>query len=154
MIAGLVAASDIARQRGNTTARRCGWASPTTGSATSEVAVHDHWAFGDHRYYIRIDDDGDPNDESERDFGNAAVVHLDKAVVDAGFLALYGSGSRLRRPYVAESLPETDASLAVDTPSGRVWHRYTFDGYGEKADGSPWALNTPGRRAGLAAARW
>ena len=44
------------------------------------------------------------------------------------------------------SLPETDASLATDTPSGRVWHRYTFDGYGEKADGSPWALNTPGTK--------
>jgi hypothetical protein len=25
-----------------------------------------------------------------------------------------------------------------------VWHRYTFDGYGEKDDGSPWTFNTPG----------
>ena len=24
------------------------------------------------------------------------------------------------------------------TPNGRMWHRYTYDGYGEKADGSPW----------------
>ena len=94
---------------------------------------------------MRIDDDGDPNDGAERDFGNAAGVHKENAVVDAGFLDArpprrQGAG----RPRVADSLPETDASLATDTPSGRVWHRYTFDGYGEKADGSPWTFNTPG----------
>jgi hypothetical protein len=30
--------------------------------------------------------------------------------------------------------------LAVDTPSGRVWHRFTFDGYGEQANGDDWDL--------------
>jgi glucan 1,4-alpha-glucosidase len=148
MIAGLAAASDIARQRGD------------TGDAALWLGVADEWQrsmerwlftttgpYGDHRYYIRIDDNGDPNDESERDFGNAAGVHLEKAVVDAGFLDLVRLGVKAPGdPYVAESLPETDASLAVDTPSGRVWHRYTFDGYGEQADGSPWALNTPGTK--------
>jgi glucan 1,4-alpha-glucosidase len=148
MIAGLVTASDIARQRGD------------TADAALWLGVADQWQrntekwlftttgpYGDHRYYIRIDDDGDPNDSSERDFGNAAGVHLEKAVVDAGFLDLVRLGVKAPDdPYVAESLPETDASLAVDTPSGRVWHRYTFDGYGEQADGSPWALNTPGTK--------
>lgn len=148
MIAGLVTASDIARRRGD------------TATAALWLGVADEWQrsiekwlftttgpYGDHRYYIRIDDDGDPNDESERDFGNAAGVHLEKAVVDAGFLDLVRLGVKAPDdPYVAESLPETDASLAVDAPSGRVWHRYTFDGYGEQADGSPWALNTPGTK--------
>jgi glucan 1,4-alpha-glucosidase len=148
MIAGLVAASDIARQRGDTTD-----AALWLGVADAWQRSIEKWLFtttgpyGDHRYYIRIDDDGDPNDESERDFGNAAGVHLDKAVVDAGFLELVRLGVKAPNdPYVAESLPETDASLAVDTSSGRVWHRYTFDGYGEKADGSPWAFNTPGTK--------
>ncbi|HTE69526.1 MAG TPA: glucan 1,4-alpha-glucosidase, partial [Actinomycetes bacterium] len=148
MIAGLVAASDIARQRGDTTD-----AALWLGVADAWQRSIEQWLFtttgpyGDHRYYIRIDDDGDPNDESERDFGNAAGVHLDKAVVDAGFLELVRLGVKAPNdPYVAESLPETDASLAVDTSSGRVWHRYTFDGYGEKADGSPWAFNTPGTK--------
>jgi glucoamylase len=30
--------------------------------------------------------------------------------------------------------------LAVDTPSGTVWHRFTFDGYGEQANGDDWDL--------------
>jgi glucan 1,4-alpha-glucosidase len=148
MIAGLVAASDIARQRGDT-----GHAALWLGVADEWQRSIERWLFtttgpyGDHRYYIRIDDDGDPNDESARDFGNAAGVHLEKAVVDAGFLDLVRLGVKAPNdPYVAESLAETDASLATDTPSGRVWHRYTFDGYGEKADGSPWALNTPGTK--------
>ena len=100
---------------------------------------------GDGRYYVRIDDDGDPDDGSERDFGNAAGVHKENEVVDAGFLELVRLGVKAPNdPYVAASLPETDASIATDTPSGRVWHRYTFDGYGEKDDGSPWTFNTPG----------
>ncbi|HEY5892090.1 MAG TPA: glycoside hydrolase family 15 protein [Chthoniobacterales bacterium] len=145
-IAGLVAASDIARQRGET-ARAALW----LGVADEWQRSIEKWLFttsgpyGDGRYYLRIDDDGDPNDGSERDFGNAAGVHKENTVVDAGFLELVRLGVKAPNdPYVAESLPETDASIATDTPSGRVWHRYTFDGYGEKPDGSPWALNTPG----------
>jgi glucan 1,4-alpha-glucosidase len=148
MIAGLVAASDIARQRGDTSA-----AALWLGVADEWQRNMERWLFtttgpyGDSRYYVRIDDDGDPNDGSERDFGNAAGVHKENAVVDGGFLELVRLGVKAPGdPYVAETLPETDASIAVDTPSGRVWHRYTFDGYGEKADGSPWALNTPGTR--------
>ena len=30
--------------------------------------------------------------------------------------------------------------LAVNTPSGTVWHRFTFDGYGEQKDGGDWDL--------------
>jgi hypothetical protein len=30
--------------------------------------------------------------------------------------------------------------LKVDTPSGPVWHRFTFDGYGEQANGDDWDL--------------
>jgi glucan 1,4-alpha-glucosidase len=148
MIAGLVAAADIARQRGHT-ADAALW----LGVADDWQRSTEKWLFttngpyGDHRYYVRIDDDGDPNDGSERDFGNAAGVHKENAVVDGGFLELVRLGVKAPNdPYVAESLPETDASLAVDTPSGRVWHRYTFDGYGEKADSSPWALNTAGTK--------
>ena len=96
---------------------------------------------GDGRYYVRIDDDGDPNDGSERDFGNAAGVHKENAVVDGGILEAVRLGVKAPNdPYIAESLPEIDASLATDTPSGRVWHRYTFDGYGEQPDGAPWTV--------------
>jgi glucan 1,4-alpha-glucosidase len=147
-IAGLVAAADIARRRGDS-ARAMLW----TGAADEWQRSTEKWMFttngpvGDGHYYLRIDDDGDPNDGAERDFGNAAGVHKENSVLDAGFLELVRLGVKPPNdPHVADSIAEADASLATDTPSGRVWHRYTFDGYGEKADGSPWALNTPGTK--------
>ena len=146
MIAGLVAASDLARRRGDTDRARL-W----LGVADEWQRNLEKWLFttngplGDGRYYVRIDDDGDPDDGSERDFGNAAGVHKENAVVDGGILEAVRLGVKAPNdPYVAGSLPEIDASLATDTPSGRVWHRYTFDGYGEKDDGSPWTFNTAG----------
>jgi GH15 family glucan-1,4-alpha-glucosidase len=145
-IAGLVAASDLARQRGDT-AHAALW----MGVADEWQRSTEDWMFttngplGDGRYYLRIDDDGDPNDGAERDFGNAAGVHKESEVVDAGFLELVRLGVKAPNDrYVAASIPETDKSLATDTPSGRVWHRYTFDGYGERDDGSPWTFNTQG----------
>ena len=145
-IAGLVAAADLARRRGDR-ARAALW----MGVADLWQRSTEDWMFtttgplGDGRYYVRIDDDGDPDDGSERDFGNAAGVHRENEVVDAGFLELVRLGVKAPNdPYVAASLPETDESIATDTPSGRVWHRYTFDGYGEKDDGSPWTFNTAG----------
>ncbi len=148
MIAGLVTASDIARRRGDS-ARAALW----RGVADEWQRNTENWMFttngpyGDGRYYVRIDDDGDPDDGSERDFGNAAGVHKENAVVDAGFLELVRLGVKAPDDeHVAGSIAETDASLATDTPSGRVWHRYTFDGYGERPDGSPWQFNTPGTK--------
>ena len=49
-----------------------------------------------------------------------------------------------------------DYCLKTDTPRGPGWHRYSFDGYGEHADGSPfdgtgigrlWPLLTGEQRA-------
>src|SRR4051812_18997999 len=148
MIAGLVAASDLARQRGDTDSARL-W----LGVADAWQRNLEKWLFttngplGDGRYYVRIDDDGDPNDGSERDFGNMAGVHKENAVVDGGVLDAVRLGVKAPSdPYIAESLPEIDASLATDTPSGRVWHRYTFDGYGEQPNGAPWVFNTAGTK--------
>jgi hypothetical protein len=147
-IAGLVAAADLAARRGDT-ARAALW----RGVADQWQRSTETWMFttdgplGDGRYYVRIDDDGDPDDGSERDYGNAAGVHKENSVVDAGFLDLVRLGVKAPGdPFIADSLPETDASLATDTPSGREWHRYTFDGSGERPDGSPWVFNTPGTK--------
>ena len=40
-------------------------------------------------------------------------------------------------PRILDTVKVIDALLKVDTPSGPAWHRYNHDGYGEKADGSP-----------------
>ena len=100
---------------------------------------------GDGKYYVRIEGDGDPDDGDSREYSDGAGVHEERAVLDAGFLELVRLGVKAPNdPYVVGSLPETDRSLATDTPSGRMWHRYTYDGYGEQADGSPWTLATGG----------
>ena len=145
-IAGLVAAAKIAAWRGDRLRERL-W----LGVADEWQRNTEEWmftttgAYGDGRYYLRINADTDPNDDDARDWGNAAGVHPEKEVVDAGFLELVRLGVKAPGDrYVRASLAETDASLATDTPSGRVWHRYTFDGYGEKDTGEPWTFNTPG----------
>ena len=67
MIAGLVSAGDLARVRGDS-ARSALW----TGVADFWQRNTEKWMFtttgpvGDGRYYVRIDDDGDPDDGSER----------------------------------------------------------------------------------------
>ncbi len=60
-------------------------------------------------------------------------------MVGTDFLALVRFG--LRRaddPHILATLKVTDGLLRTDTPHGPVWHRYTGDGYGEQADGSPY----------------
>jgi glucoamylase len=59
-------------------------------------------------------------------------------IVGTDFLALVRFG--LRRPddpRILSTLAVADALLRAETPHGPVWHRYTGDGYGEHADGSP-----------------
>ena len=40
-------------------------------------------------------------------------------------------------PRIVNTIKVIDATLKVETPYGPCWHRYSHDGYGEKADGSP-----------------
>ena len=69
MIAGLVSAGDIARARGDS-AHAALW----TGVADAWQRNTEKWMFtttgpiGDGRYYVRIDNNGDPNDGSEREY--------------------------------------------------------------------------------------
>ena len=96
---------------------------------------------GDGRYYVRIEGDGDPDDGDTREYSDGAGVHEERAVLDAGYLELVRLGVKAPAdPYVAASIADSDSSLATDTPSGRMWHRYTFDGYGEHEDGRPWSF--------------
>jgi glucan 1,4-alpha-glucosidase len=148
-IAGLIGAGEIARRRGDT-ARAALW----TGVADDWQRNTEKWMFtttgpvGDGHYYVRIDNNGDPDDGSIRNYANGAGLIKENKVLDAGFLELVRLGVKAPDDkYVADSIAETDTSLAVDTPSGRVWYRYSFDGYGEKPTGAPWDFsgNTKGR---------
>ncbi|MEV7573873.1 glucan 1,4-alpha-glucosidase [Pseudarthrobacter sp. NPDC089323] len=139
-IAALAAAGDIAEKNGD-----AGSAAIYRATADEWQRSTEKWMFttngpvGDGNYYLRISASGNPNDGAVRDWGNGAGVHPENAVLDAGFLEFVRLGVKPPAdPHVADSLAETDASISQDTPGGRMWHRYTYDGYGEKADGSPW----------------
>ena len=146
-IAALTAAADIAHRNDDATS-----AAVYQGVADQWQRSLERWLFtttgpvGDGHYYLRINADEDPNDADARDFGNGAGVHDERSVLDAGFLELVRMGVKAPADArVADSLAETDASISQLTPSGRMWHRYTYDGYGEKADGSPWDGTGVGR---------
>ncbi len=39
------------------------------------------------------------------------------------------------------TLAVVNAQLGVRTPQGLMWHRYSYDGYGETKTGGPWGIN-------------
>ena len=146
-IAALAAAGDIAELNGD-------GGSPGIYRATAHGWQRrtEQWVFrtngpvGDGNYYVRISGSGDPNDGAVRDWGNGAGVHPENAVLDAGFLEFVRLGVKpASDAHIVDSLAETDASISQETPGGRMWHRYTYDGYGEKVDGSPWDGTGVGR---------
>lgn len=139
-IAGLTSAATIATKVGDTVGAAIyqatadswqrqveGWTYTTTGNLS------------DGKYYVRITSNGKPDDGATRNWANGAGVHPESSVVDAGFLELARLGVKAPDdPYVAHSLIAVDQSIKVTTPSGDMWHRYTYDGYGETASGAPW----------------
>ena len=97
--------SEIARWRGDQQRARL-W----LGVADEWQRNTEEWMFtttgpyGDGRDDIRINADTDPNDEDAREWANAAGVHLEKEVVDAGFLELVRLGVKAPDdPFVADS---------------------------------------------------
>ncbi len=50
-------------------------------------------------------------------------------------------------PTILNTVAVVDQQLAVDTPNGRFWHRFNFDGYGETgATARPWDITEPDTR--------
>jgi glucoamylase len=66
--------------------------------------------------------------------------------ISLDFLQLVRLGLRdANDPLIRDSVRLADSLLASETPVGRVWHRYTNDGYGEHADGGPFDGTGVGR---------
>ena len=61
-----------------------------------------------------------------------------REIVDGGFLELVRYGvRRADDPLMVDSLKVVDAVLKSDLPQGPGWHRYNWDGYGQRPDGGP-----------------
>src|ERR1700683_4447292 len=143
-IAGLVCASEIARQNG------------ASGDAARYMSKADEWAakietilvtntghlggpLAAQGYYFRIGDSTDPNDGFKVDVRNGGGVHDQSDIVDAGFLEFVRLGIRAADdPVIERSLKIVDSTIRVESPNGPGFRRYNFDGYGESFFGGPW----------------
>ena len=150
-IAGLVCASDIARKNG------------ANGDAARYLKTADDWAAhiepwlvtttghlgkgaGEPGYYIRIDNNTDPNDGFKLDTRNGGGIWDERDVVDAGFLEFVRLGIRpANDPIIQHSVEIVDGAIRVETPNGPSFYRYSHDGYGETYFGGPWQGEGIGR---------
>jgi glucoamylase len=145
-IAGLVCAADLARRAGApadaarwlATADRwqrsvTGWTATRTGPLSPGP------------YFLRLTKDGNPDAGTTYSLGDGGPAAIDqRAVVDPSFLDLVRLGVLpAADPVVRATLPVLDRALAVRTPRGTFWHRYTADGYGEDRAGGPWRPTDP-----------
>ena len=139
-IAGLVCAADIASANGDHT------------SASAYLATADQWQqrveswtattngpYNPKPYYLRVTTNGDPDVGTEVQISDGGPLIDQRHVVDPSFLELVRLGvKRADDPTISNSISVVDSKLSYTTANGRFWHRASFDGYGEKRDGSQW----------------
>ena len=140
MIAGLTAAAEIATRAGDKRRRR-----DLPGHRRLVATQIEKWTYtttgnlSDGNYYVRISGNGEPERRRHPQLGQRRRRAQGERRRDAGFLELTRLGVKAPTdPYVAHSLAAVDQSLRSPPPAVRCGKRYTFDGYGEKADGAPW----------------
>ncbi|SFX54850.1 glucoamylase [Thermoactinomyces sp. DSM 45891] len=146
-IAGLICVADIAEENGDQAS-----ADLYTGVADDWANNIEKWTFtktgghGDGEYFIRIDQNGNPDDGAPLEINNGGGTYDERNIVDGGFLELVRLGVKGPfDPSILASLPELDQTIKVNTPHGSMWYRYNHDGYGEKEDGSPYNGTGMGR---------
>ena len=137
-VAGLVCAADLANAAGDPEAAKFylkkadEWRNNVANWTFTTTGMH-----GNHRYYVRINANRDPDDDVQLAFGNGAGSHGERYIIDGGFLELVRFG--LLSPHdwtILETLPEYDAILKQTIPGkGDAFFRYNYDGYGERNDG-------------------
>jgi len=148
-IAGLICAADIARKNG------------ATAKADAYEARADEWQqkveswtattngpYSPKPYYVRVTKDANPDDGSTYNLGDNFDRPVDeREIVDNSFLGLVLFGAKkwndttiLNSLDVGDGNATTPYPLKVMTPSGPVWHRFTYDGYGEQPNGDDWDL--------------
>ena len=137
-IAGLVCAADIARRNGaEADAARYervagGWA-----GAVERWTATSNGRYSADPYYLLLTMDRRPSRGTRYDVGARRVDQ--RTVVDPSFLELVRLGvKRFDDPTVLNTLAVVDSRLRRTTPNGAFWHRFSFDDYGERADGGAW----------------
>ena len=145
-IAGLVAAADIARRNGDDDSAQA-WelVADDWQSKVDSWTATENGPYSPRPYYLRLTKDANPNAGTTYSIGDGGPSAIDqREVVDPSYLELVRLGvKRYDHPAVRNTVQVVDEQLGVDTPNGRFWHRFNFDGYGETATGGPWDITEP-----------
>jgi glucoamylase len=145
-VAGLVCAADIARRRGaDAAARRYLATADRWAARVQDWTATTNGPYAPRPYYLRITKDGRPDLPTTYSIGDGGPARADqRAVVDPSFLELVRLGVKAPGdPVIVNSVAVVDEQLRAMTPQGPLWHRFSFDGYGERRDGGPWDLSEP-----------
>ncbi len=152
-IAGLICAAYIAQANGATNAALSyqetaqAWASEVDNRSYTTTGP-----YGNGSYLLRITSDSQPNSGASINIANGGGSHDERTVVDPSFLELVRLG--VKAPNAADitsTISAVDGQIMVNTPEGPIWHRYSFDGYGEtssgadytgQGSGNPWTVLT------------
>jgi glucoamylase len=152
-IAGLVCASVIATDNADSSAAS---SYLSTADAFEQDLDADTYTttgpYGTGDYFLRITPDAEPNNGTDITIANGGGSHDDRTVVDPSFLELVRLGvTAPATTEITNTIPVVDSELEVETPEGPIWHRYSFDGYGETSSGgdytgtgvgNPWPVLT------------
>jgi glucoamylase len=139
-IASLVVGAQIARRNGeDATARHYLRVADSWRAHLGAWTVTTTGPYSSGPYFLRITPDGDANAATKIQLSDGGPLIDQRAVVDPSFLELVRLG--VLRPNdrrIVNSLAVVDRQLGYSTANGPFWHRASFDGYGEKSDGSQW----------------
>jgi glucoamylase len=151
-IDGLVTGAAIARQHGDQRlARRWERVADRWARKVKGWTMTTNGPLSDAPYFLRVTKDGEPDKGTTYAIGDGGPARADqRRVVDASFLDLVRFGILAPDdPDVLNSLRVVDSDLAVPTPNGTFWHRFSFDGYGETGSGGEWEITEDGARETL-----
>jgi glucoamylase len=145
-IAGLICAADIARWNGDmASAALYRRTADDWQRRVEDWTATDNGPYSPRPYYLRLTKDAAPNAGTTYNIGDSGPTVDQRKVVDPSFLELVRLGIKpADDPVIRNTLAVVDETLAAGEPSGRYfWHRFNFDGYGEKKDGSQWDIGFP-----------
>jgi glucoamylase len=139
-IAGLVCAADIARRNG------------AGELAGRYLDVADQWQrdldrwtltrngpLSSDPYYLRITDDGRADAGTPIQIADGGPLVDQRRVIDPSFLEMVRLGVKSARdPDITSTLRIIDRDLMFQSANGAFWRRSSFDGYGERRDGTQW----------------
>ncbi|MEF2977025.1 glycoside hydrolase family 15 protein [Subtercola sp. YIM 133946] len=150
-IAGLVSASSIALANGDTGRFGTYLATADNWQASVESWTVTHSGDIATAHYERINRTGAPDENQTITDGNGWLNLDARDEIDPSFLELTRLGIKpADDPVIVASVGVVDSILKVNTPSGPMWHRYSEDGYGEFADGTPFGGSSTGHSTGRA----